>query len=284
MTVLTLQAPGLVDLAISRASGYIIRSVERKQAASRPVVEDAPDMDGTIDTTALAGAGSLTIGVRLVPGADSFDAREQRLRAFARPRLRPVLRIDLQDGSPVRVATLSRGVVDTQTRRPTHQDIVAQWVIPSGVLEAAELSTVEVFPASTAPSPGMTFDAAFDLSFGGGSGVIGATTIEPGGTADVWPIIRVYGPCVDPAIEHVERGQQIAFAGLTVAAGDFVEIDTRQRTIRYNANAADPRYSSVDWAVSSWWPLSPEEQSIVFDPAGSSAPAMAEFAWRTAYI
>lgn len=281
MWSVVLEAPGVAPLSLD-GGGWFVEALDIGFPTPRLVAEDAPDMDGSIDTSRLLSSRTIVLSVSATPDVTDVESMSWQLKRFLSPRLRPTMRIVRADGVE-RVATL-RGERWSERMSEQLGWFVAQWSVPSGVLEAAELSSVTVFPAATAPSPGMSFDASFDLSFGGGSGVVGAVEVTPAGTADVWPLMRIYGPCSDPSVEHVELGRQIAFSGLTIAAGDFVEVDTRAKTVRYNANPTDPRYSSVDWAVSSWWPLSPGVQSILFDPAVSTAPSQVVLEWHDAYL
>ncbi|MFF7476685.1 phage distal tail protein [Streptomyces sp. NPDC008092] len=105
------------------------------------------------------------------------------------------------------------------------------------------------------------------------------------GDADAWPIIRITGPCANVTVTHVASGRTLALPTLTLAAGRWVEIDTR------------PGYRTVTWDnggnASSY--LSPASRIDLFSlPAGTSEMRWTAFdstntarlrlTWRDAYI
>jgi hypothetical protein len=47
------------------------------------------------------------------------------------------------------------------------------------------------------------------------------------GSTDAWPIIRITGPCANVSIIHVASGRVLALPTLNLAAGRWVELDTR---------------------------------------------------------
>ncbi|MFF8910517.1 phage distal tail protein [Streptomyces olivaceoviridis] len=108
--------------------------------------------------------------------------------------------------------------------------------------------------------------------------------ITNNGTADTWPVIRITGPCSNVTIIHVPTGRTLALPTLTVAAGRWVEIDTR------------PGYRTVTWDnggnASTY--LSPASRIDLFSlPTGTSEmrwtaydstnTARLRLTWRDAY-
>ncbi len=105
------------------------------------------------------------------------------------------------------------------------------------------------------------------------------------GDADAWPVIRITGPCSNITITHVASGRSLALPTLTLAAGRWVELDTR------------PGYRTVTWdnggnASSYLTPASRIDQFTI--PAGQSEMRWTAFdgtntarlrlTWRDAYI
>ena len=83
------------------------------------------------------------------------------------------------------------------------------------------------------------------------------------GTADAWPIIRITGPCSNVSIIHVPTGRTLALPTLTLAAGRWVELDTR------------PGYRTATWDNGGNAPLSPSSRIDLF----SLPPGMSEMRW-----
>jgi hypothetical protein len=105
------------------------------------------------------------------------------------------------------------------------------------------------------------------------------------GDADAWPILRITGPCANVTITHVATGRSLALPTLSLAAGRWIEIDTR------------PGYRTVTWDnggnASTY--LSPSSRIDLFSiPAGQSEMRWTAFdstnsarlrlTWRDAYI
>lgn len=281
--VVKLEAGVLPSLTLDPFAGFVIQSIDLGDAVTREVVEGAPDADGTDDTTTLIGARVITVAVKLVPPSGSTkEEMRQRLRAFTSPRLRPHMYLSLDGGAEQRIQ-LRRSQWSNVVANPAYADVVVQWVAPLGILESAELHEQVVFASGDATGEGVDFDWSFDLSFGASSPV-GSATVTNAGTADAYPLLRVYGPCTDPSIQNVTQDKAIVFDGLTVLAGEFVEIDTRAKTIYYQGTAADSRYDDLDFPSSAWWTLGPGDNEVVFEPATFSPPAQCQFVYRDAWL
>lgn len=284
MTSLLLEAPGLVPLVVDASNGYIIRHFDVGDAVTRAVSEDAPGADGTIDTTELTGARAVLLNVRLVP-RQGFDPAvlEQRLRAFTNARLRPIMTIT-RDGWPDRRIVLRRGPWSSPQDRPTFQDITVQWVAPLGILESAgDPHTVNVLAVAPGVAVGRTYPLTFPRIYPP-SPVQGAVSVFNAGDVDAYPIVRIYGPATDPVLDNVTQGRSLTFAGITLAADEYLEIDTRRHTIRLNGDVAESRYNTLAFPATRWWSLSPGSNSLRFHPATLVAGVtVAQIIWRDAF-
>lgn len=282
--VLRLEALGLDPLVLDFAAGYAVQMLDLGDAATRAVVQDAPDADGTIDTTQFVGARVVAMSVQLIPkfSGVSKELMRRRLRAFTHPRLRPILYMQL-DGQAEQLIRLRRSTWSNLIQNPSYAPVALQFVAPDGIIESAELHTANANASATGLEGGFTFDLSFDLTFTGGV-VIGETSVVNAGDADAYPLIRLYGLCTEPTIVNETTGQTLAFVGLTINAGDFVEIDTRAKTVRYNGDPANSQYNKFDFANSEWWTLQPGTNVIRFAPLTSSFPSNAEINWRDAWL
>jgi len=105
------------------------------------------------------------------------------------------------------------------------------------------------------------------------------------GSTDAWPIIRITGPCSNVTVIHVASGRTLALPTLDLAAGRWVEIDTR------------PGYRTVTWdnGGNASVYLSPASRVDLFSlPTGTSEMRWTAFdstntarmrlTWRDAYI
>lgn len=292
MTVLTLNGGGLEPLVLSDIGK--IRSFGWVSGAPRSVVHDAAGADGEIDTSEFRGAGSVTIGLRLLPGPPSFEQRLRRLRAFTHSRLRscpvaglvscnPELTIDWEDGdSPEMMATLSQGTVISSLTRPTHRDVVVQFSVPYGVVESSVLHVAEA-NASGNLVTGREYDLEYDRQYPAAE-PLGAVEVTNAGDRDAYPLIRMYGPWSgDTSIINDTTGQLLKLTGTSVLAGQYLELDTRAKTILLNSDPLQSRYQHLVFPDSSWWVIHPGTQRIRFLPTTFTAPARAQIQWRDAY-
>ncbi|MFF9287507.1 phage distal tail protein [Streptomyces griseosporeus] len=105
------------------------------------------------------------------------------------------------------------------------------------------------------------------------------------GDADAWPILRVTGPCANVTILHVASGRSLALPTLNLAAGRWIEIDTRPgyRTVTWdnggNASAYLSPASRID--LFSLPPGISEMRWTAFDNTNT---ARLRVTWRDAYI
>lgn len=134
-------------------------------------------------------------------------------------------------------------------------------------------------------SPGGAFDLdswSFPFSFGDYSSG-GLVTVTNGGRAETFPTIKIYGQIAGPAIRNVTTGKRLSLAGLTLAAGDYVEIDMRRRTIRLNGSAELSQLSKIDRANSAFWGLPKGANQLQLTGSNFNGTARAEIFWRDAW-
>jgi len=261
--------------------GIIVEELDLGFPEVRERAEHRTDADGTVDVTAFHGGAAVTIGGTVLPeGSHTVWSVVDRLRAFCRPSARPWLYFDV-DG----VERRFRLRADQQSAPLTHPSMrrfQATWVAPDGIMEAAELSSVQI-PASVEDEAGRAYDLVFDRVYPS-SPSTGQTAVTNGGSTDVWPTVRVYGPCVDPRIISDTQGAEVAFVGLNVPAGQYLEVDMGARTARIDGLAGASRLGSLDFATSAWWPLAPGDNLVRFSPGSFSSPSTAEVRWRHAWL
>lgn len=117
---------------------------------------------------------------------------------------------------------------------------------------------------------GMTFPMVFPLSFNP-SGLGGYVSVTNAGIVDTPAVLRVTGPVTNPAIYAQTLNVLIAFDGLSIADGDYVDIDLLERTVTFSDGSS--RYRYLDDSLSSWFLVPPGVSeyriggSVVADPA-----------------
>lgn len=153
--------------------------------------------------------------------------------------------------------------------------ITVEWHCTDPRFYSATESSTTV-PVSAPAGAGMTFDATFDLSFGGPlpSGVIDAT--NDGNFEAPW-VVEFEGPVTNPRIEHVATGQTLRFVG-SVGGGQTLRVDSLARTVTLDGAS---RYS---WLTpgSQWFDLVPGANEVRL--AASAGSGSGTLTFRSAWI
>lgn len=282
-----LEAFGLTALPLTPETGFSVRSVDKGDAETREVVSYATDADGTIDTTNHIGARNITMAVTITatPG-ETREEKRRRLRAFTAPALRPYLFLS-EDGLPEVRIQMRRGSPSfgNVLEVPGRADCLLQWVAPMGVFESAEEHLQDVYASSlTVTALGRNYPLTFPRSYPFAAPT-GAASLVNVGNIDTYPLLRLYGPFTDPILDNVTQSKSLALTGITLGPGEFLEIDTRARTIFLNGDPDVNRYDKLAFPGSKWWSLGPGITEVRFHPATYTVGVTrTQFAWRDNYL
>lgn len=146
----------------------------------------------------------------------------------------------------------------------------------SQVLQSAQTSAVS-------SDSGFAFPMTFPLTFGT-SGTTGTVTIPQGGNVERGAVLRAYGPVTNPIIEDTSGLGQLVFDGLTVASGDWLEIDLDEETVYLNGDTSQNRYGYLDFTQTDWWLLPKAASTIRYRGSTISDPAKLVVEWRDAWV
>lgn len=248
----------------------------------RVVSEGRSDDDGETDTTELYGARAVSIAMGLYT---TPAALAEQLKAFCSPRARPYLHvIDTEWSGERRLRLRVDQVTDPieDGADDVYRGMQATWRAPDGVWEATELATATIAAESTTTT-GMTFAMTFPLSWPTTTAAGIAQILNAGPVPLHW-VARLYGPCDGPRLTNDTTGEVLRFAsgtgGLAVAAGEYVEVNTRDRSAHYLSDTGASRLHLLDFATSTWWQLGPGVNLIRYNPAagvGAGASAVLEY-------
>jgi hypothetical protein len=105
------------------------------------------------------------------------------------------------------------------------------------------------------------------------------------GDADAWPIIRITGPCSNVTITHTASGRALALPTLTVAAGRWVELDTRPgyRTVTWDNGGNASAYLSPGSRLD-LFTIPPGQSEMRWTAFDATNTARLRLTWRDAYI
>lgn len=131
---------------------------------------------------------------------------------------------------------------------------------------------------SPADSPGAGITPPFTPPVTLPAGTLGGLTAVNGGNTDAPWTARIDGPTTPsaaPFLQHEDTDEFIDFAGgggLELAAGEWVDLDSRHRTVVMNGTA-DRRINVL--STSRWFSLAPGDNPIRFAGSGTLT-----FTWR----
>lgn len=271
--------------------GVIASSVDLGFPAVREVITDLPDQDGSYDETAYVGPRVVTITGNLGPGTNgSRGAARTALAPFLSASARPQLIVALDDDVSQMSLTMRpadyTGVVGPGG---STTNFTASWKCADPLAYGLATNEVDIYPGS-AGSVGRKYPKTFNYTYPVTPGAGGTSFITTSGNYKAFPVLQIDGPVTDPTIiwldpiTRIPTGPQIVIAGLTVSLGDYLQIDTKARTVYLNGDPNANRYAFLDFEATTWGPLESGTNLLRFTTPSSVPPAVARVFWRDAFL
>lgn len=245
-----LEEPGQTSIRLSPSTGGIwVTSINMGFPSFRTDTFSKATLSGTRDLTKLHDEKQVSLGLVVSPyGKVPVPYLRDLLARWMRPDRRPVLRYRMKGQEERTISLVPRSMssaIESKDRITLEAQI--QFVAPDGLARSAEDKYAEVTP-DTSPVEVIT---------------------EGNGVA--YPVIRIYGPCVNPLLinDSAEGANESARLGLnmTLKDGEFVEIDVNERTVQFFG------YVGNEWSLRSfmssrdWFGLAPYRSSIRMESA-----------------
>ena len=277
-----LERDGVPTLHLTPENGFTVRRVDLGYPAPRTVVDARPLANGTDDRTRFFGERVVSLDI-LARGERQQKIDE--LSPFLVPEGRSYLYFPV--GNFERRILLRGRSRSAVYNVPGKQEMLVQWDAPDGTAETALANEVTAF-ATVGVSPGFLFDLTFDLVFPQTSPA-GRTNAFTVGNARCYPVLQLWGPCTFPRIDNLQDRnvfglpKQLAF-DVALSAGQYLEVDLREKTVFLNGNPAQSRYSTLDFAVSEWWSLAPGDNFVKYFPDTFSGNARAVLTYRCTFL
>jgi Phage tail protein len=232
-------------------------------------VYDRTGMDGTWDASLYTGSRTVALELAIF-GDSTASAYEytERLAAMTHPTRRPWLYVTRSGegvGESWRIAL--RGTPFSLAygkKAAAYLEMTLSFVAPDGYFESPlrERQSVGGLEVTT----GLSLPNTFPVTFG--SGMSSSTTeFTVAGSVPAPPVIYVYGPTTNPDI-RTRDGDRFYVPGLSLAAGQFMAIDTAAGTVLLDGEPGASLFHLVDWSVSTFWRLTPGSNSIRLASAG----------------
>jgi hypothetical protein len=106
----------------------------------------------------------------------------------------------------------------------------------------------------------------------------GANFIINNGNAPYYPFVRITGPVLNPSLRNNTSGKVVRFA-VNLAAGEYIDIDFKRKTIFDNQGRNQYSSKSGDW-----WFLQPGTSEIRFLADSYDASAVANIKFRDSFL
>lgn len=140
--------------------------------------------------------------------------------------------------------------------------------------------TVVSYALSPSLSGNFTFPWSFPRVFAQ-SGIYSAPAINNAGDIDTPVHITLMGPMINPLFRNNTTGEQLSLTGLTLVAGQQLDIDTDPSNLVVQINGADA-WQYVDSAQ--FWMLKPGTNNLTLDIGGSSVATTGTVTWYSRYL
>jgi hypothetical protein len=231
----------------------------------RENIDPLAGQSGEADLTAYHSGRIVSASLRI---AGSFDERHyawRRLTGYTRPDLRPTIHWERPGVGPRQITGRCKLQGSIQ---PGGRALVPLLTMRAalGVWLDDDEQTTTVHPGSIV-SAGRIYSTTYPRTYPAGGGFAGEGSLAySSGTTFAPPIIRIYGPGVDPDIEIDSPSGAAygrwAFDGVTLLASDYLEIDVAAGTVLLNGSLASPRYDKLDFALLRWGLIVPGNNTI----------------------
>jgi len=104
--------------------------------------------------------------------------------------------------------------------------------------------TTVTSPILAGSSSGLTWPLTWPLVWG--TVTASSFTVTNDGTSRAEFVATIPGPVTNPVIQHIDRGLELAFE-ITLDAGQYLEVDTEERTVLLNGTANRYYVKSGTW-------------------------------------
>jgi hypothetical protein len=265
------------------ANGWVVVAADLGNPVVREVVADAPVGDGTDDHTEFVGGRNLIMSLHLSEVGDRQEALDA-LAPFLDPKARVWLHVKTEKWRERRSILVRHSDLSAPWERPTHLEVSLGWRTVGSPFWQGEERTATAWPVEA--MPGREYDLEFDREYPSAAGVGSAYIVQDGNRPAHWQA-RIFGPVTAPSLvrTHDNGTAAVAFqSGWSIAAGDYLQVDSETRTVLLNGSTGAPRYSFVDFSQTEWWRLLPGVNDVRLAAESYTSPAQAEITYRPAFL
>lgn len=275
---------GSREMPLRNRPGVAHVGLDKGFPAVRAVEEEMPDDDGVTDNTARYGAAAVTLTLRLYQQGGTRAVIDE-LASYCDPAMRPCLIVEDDEWPVARQVKLRADQMSApiESGKGSIREVQVSWKAPHGVWEAAAEEHLMI-PVDIPSSAGMSFPVNFPMSFAPTSAGGAQATTNLGGSRSHLTA-RLYGPVTAPQLWNDTTGQVLAFTDvLALGAGEYVEVNTRERTAFLLGDIWTSRLNEVDYEISEWWQMQRGVNRIRYTGTNPGLGARAEIFYRPVWL
>jgi hypothetical protein len=246
----------------------------------RTSVEDRPEYDGAVAGNFYFGSRPVTLSGRII----AASATERNQAVVSLQRALRALRSDLT------VKSTSSGLDPMQVtgRLANPPRITGGYVkefqigliCPDPRIYSQTLHSL-TSSAAAGSVTGVPWPIVWPANWGGGSGAAAIVSVVNAGNIETPPILRVYGIITNPEVRNNTTGASIYLDNLTLAGGEYVDIDVSARTAVTGTGVNV--YAKVRFPASDWWLVSPGTNDLELRATSTGAGVQLTVYWRDAW-
>jgi hypothetical protein len=243
--------------------------------------QDSPGLAGTAyyGSRALSREQTLTLAVAGSTRAAATARRRALIDAFA-PELGVGTLYALEpDGTRRRTQAFQAAGLEGSTEEDAGGITWARWLLvltsPDPYWYAEDVT--EEFARSSA-GPFLPLRLPFSLP---SNRTQGATEVDNPSRVECWPVWRIFGPCTGATLNNNTTGRTLTLTA-TLAAGEWLEVDTRERVKTIRDQAGVSRFSTRTGG-SALWPLPHGRSQITVTQAGAGEGSLVRLTYALRY-
>jgi hypothetical protein len=278
-----------IDL-MSDQQGFRVSALDLGYPAVREVVIDNSDRSGATDLTKLLGPRPVTITGALVPSP--VGSRQQawhKLAPFLDPSARVTMTYRVDGDTVVKTMTLRVAQATALFDNPTTSPAQLGFKAADPLAYDARVQTAVAFGGASNVG-GRAYNLVYNRVYPAGGGATSVFTYN-NGDFPVYPLLRLYGPATNIVVNWgpaSATGGPITFVpSYSVAAGHYLAIDCKARTIQVDGDPSQNAYGQVQSMLT--WPYipagAPNNTAVwSFTATGTSNQSQLVIQWQDGYL
>ena len=274
------------------SAGYVCTELDLGSPEVREVVTNRPDQNGIDDRTQFYGSRAVTADITIAAPDARIDEVASAFAPFMLVSARPELHYVLDRGTnPERVLVLRPADYDWKVKGAITRDVHLAWVASDPIAYSPTWNTTTSWAGSSGAA-GRVYNLTFPRSYPVGTTPPSNGVIQPSGDVPVRPLLRIYGPIVQPRVtfrDPQNNAQHFAFRNTTtIDANHWIDVDPNARTAYWDGDKSRPAMREINWWYPTVWPLLQPgvryTMTLFADSGGANQVTQCVATWRDGWL